>query len=271
MIPGAHVSVRGGHVGVPERLEKLGLGCGQVFTSNQQQWRGRSVPESESGIYGLPGDPAVISHSSYLINLASTRGRVAAMSRVALGQELERMRLMGIGWCVMHPGAHLGSGPEEGMRKIADGVRAALEEAAGEVGILYENTAGQGTSIGYSLEQLQALMDMTGLPERVGICFDTCHGFAAGYDLSSPEAVGRTLDRMASEADLSRIRAFHINDSKRELGSGRDRHANAGEGLIGLEPLRALASRPEFEGIPAIAETPGTDEDRARDILSVIR
>jgi len=136
--------------------------------------------------------------------------------------------------------------------------------------ILYENTAGQGTTLGYSFEQLARLLELTGIPERTGICFDTCHAFAAGYDLSSIEAVNGAVMEFDKIAGVRSIRAFHLNDSTGECGNHRDRHASPGEGHIGLDPLRYLASLPEFINIPGIAETPGTDRDRAADIKKTV-
>jgi len=190
---------------------------------------------------------------------------------VNLQAELERMHLLEIKWCVLHPGAHLGSGEDPGIEKISSSVKKILLGAPVDTGILFENTAGQGTTIGSSFSQLGQLLELTGMPERTGICFDTCHAFAAGYDLSSEQAVQGTIRDFDGIVGSGRIKAFHINDSKGECGSHRDRHAVSGEGLLGLEPLRYLASLPEFREIPAIAETPGSDRDRAESIFSVIQ
>lgn len=271
MIPGIHASVDGGPANALEILKELGLGSGQIFTSNQQMWRGRKIPDSEAGLFSAPDCPIVISHASYLANLASARPDVAAKAAKALADELLRMSKLGIKWLVLHPGAHLGQGVETGMKMISEGVRKLLAEGPEETGILFENTAGAGTTIGHSFEELCDLLDMTGMPERTGICFDTCHAYAAGYDISSEEGVNRTVSLMEKLIGLRNIRAFHMNDSMKELGSRKDRHAKAGEGLIGLEPLRYLASLDEFANVPGISEVPGSDEDRASDILRICR
>ena len=268
MIPGIHVSVNGGLDKALDTLTELGLPCGQVFTSNQQQWKGRAVKEMEIERYSSRSI-TIISHTSYLINLASTNERVVKLSVPALEAELERMHLLGIRWCVLHPGAHLGAGEDEGISKISSMARKILLNSPADTGILFENTAGQGTTLGYTFEQLAQLLEQTSMPDRTGICFDTCHAFAAGYDLSSERAVLETMSKFSDTVGIEKILAFHINDSKGECGSHKDRHASVGEGLIGLAPLRFLASMPEFREIPGIAETPGSDSDRAQDIEKV--
>lgn len=269
MIPGIHASVSGGPSAALETLNRIGLGSGQIFTSNQQMWRGRVVPDGEAGLFSEPSGPVVVSHASYLANLASSQEDVATKAVKALTDELIRMNKLGIRWLVLHPGAHLGQGVETGMRMISEGVRSLLEGAPESVGILFENTAGAGTTIGHSFEELHELLNMTGMPERTGVCFDTCHAFAAGYDLSTVDGVRSVIDRMDRVLGLEAVRAFHMNDSLKELGSHRDRHAKAGEGLIGLESLRYLASLDAFRDVPGISEAPGSDEERAEDILRI--
>ena len=269
MIPGIHVSVNGGLNKALDTLTELGLPCGQIFTSNQQQWKARIVTDNEIERY-RSRTVTIISHTSYLINLASTNKRVVKLSVPALEAELERMHILRIKWCVLHPGAHLGAGEDEGISKISSMVRRILLNTPSDTGILFENTAGQGTTLGYTFGQLAQLLELTDVPDRTGICFDTCHAFAAGYDLSSERAVRETMDEFNDTVGIKKIKAFHINDSVKECGSRKDRHACIGEGLIGLESLRFLASMPEFKEIPGISETPGTDSDRARDIEKVI-
>ncbi|NOQ23556.1 MAG: deoxyribonuclease IV [Candidatus Aegiribacteria sp.] len=269
MIPGIHASVRGGLDRALDTLNELGLPCGQIFTSNQQQWKGRAIKEREIERYS-GRSVTIISHASYLINLASTDRRVVKLSVQALEAELERMHTLEIEWCVLHPGAHLGAGEETGIEKISSMAGKILLNSPADTGILYENTAGQGTTVGHTFWQLAQLLELTDMPARTGICFDTCHAFAAGYDLSSFSAVRETMNRFNDTVGIERIKAFHINDSKRECGSHIDRHAVTGEGLIGLEPLRFLGSMSEFREIPGIAETPGTDRDRAQDIQKVL-
>ena len=232
MIPGIHVSVSGGLDKALDALDELGLPCGQIFTSNQQQWKAHTVTEKEVERYRSK-TVTIISHTSYLINLASTNKRVVKLSVPALEAELDRIHTLGIKWCVLHPGAHLGAGEDEGIRKIASMSGKILLNSPADTGILFENTAGQGTTLGYTFRQLAQLLELTGMPDRTGICFDTCHAFAAGYDLSSELAVRETMNQFNDIVGNDRIKAFHINDSKGECGNHKDRHANIGEGLIG--------------------------------------
>ena len=269
MLAGIHASVSGGLNNALDTLEDFRLQCGQIFTTNQRQWKGRGVRPEEAERYKAHR-PEVISHTSYLINLASTGDRVRSDSRRALDEELKRMDRLNIRWTVLHPGAHLGSGERLGMKRIASAVRRALQNGPASTGILLENTAGQGTSVGRSFEQLAEILDSIGMPRRTGVCFDTCHAFAAGYDLSSRTGVLDTLSLMRDVLGIERLKAFHINDSKKECGSLSDRHARIGEGFIGRDSLACLASIEAFRNTPGIAETPGTDEDRARDILSLM-
>ena len=248
-----------------DTLSELDLSCGQIFTSNQRQWKGHTLTEKEIERFSKTRI-TVISHTSYLINLASTNKKVEKLSIIALEAELERMHSLGIKWGVLHPGSHLGSGDETGIKKISSFVKKVLRNSPDDTGILFENTAGQGTTIGHDFSQLAQLLELTGMDDRTGICFDTCHAFAAGYDLSSVRAVSETTMDFDEIVGISRIRAFHINDSKGECGSHKDRHADIGKGLIGFEPLKSLVSMPEFSGIPGIAETPGSDKDRAEGI-----
>lgn len=269
MISGIHASVQGGLDRALDTLNELELSCGQIFTSNQRQWKGHTLTEKEIERFSRT-QITIVSHTSYLINLASTDARVESLSIIALEAELERMHSLGIKWGVLHPGSHLGSGNETGIKKISSSVKKVLRNSANDTGILFENTAGQGTTIGHNFSQLAQLLELTGMDDRTGICFDTCHAFAAGYDLSSVRAVSKTMKNFDETVGISRIRAFHINDSKGECGSHKDRHANIGKGLIGLEPLKSLVLMPEFRDIPGIAETPGSDKDRAEDMKLII-
>jgi deoxyribonuclease IV len=270
LIPGIHASVSGGLDRALATVEREGLGCCQIFTSNQRQWKSRTIKEREKERYRSRKLP-VVSHASYLINLASTDSGVLRNSREALQNELLRMAELNITWTVLHPGSHLGAGIDSGIRKIAGNVREILQSSPKITGILFENTAGQGTSVGSTFRQLKRILDGISIPERTGVCFDTCHAFAAGYDLSTPTAVDCTLDELNRIVDVSRVRAFHVNDSVGGLGSHLDRHASPGRGEIGLESLKYLVSMPVLPGNPAIVETPGTDADRADDARRLFR
>jgi deoxyribonuclease-4 len=266
MLPGIHVSAAGGAVKALERARALSLSAAQIFTSSQTQWKGRRIDPSEAREFRAARRIPVVSHASYLVNLASDRPDVAVKSATALREELDRMELLGIRDLVMHPGSHMGRGTEEGMRLVAAGIAAALESVPGSTRILLENTAGMGTSIGFRFEQLAGILELVGNRGRTGICLDTAHAFAAGYDLSTPEHVDSVLSELDATVGIDRMGACHLNDSRTPLASRVDRHASAGEGMIGLKGLRHLVGQEALSGVPAIVETPGTDEDRKRDL-----
>jgi deoxyribonuclease-4 len=266
VLSGIHVSASGGTVRALERAERLSLETAQIFTSNQTQWRSRRIDRAEWEEFRSRRRIPVISHGSYLVNLASDREEVRARSAETLRVELERMNLLGIESLVIHPGSHMGHGEEEGIRLIAEGISGALESVPGSSRILLENTAGMGTSIGWRFEHLAALLKLIGYPERTGVCIDTAHAFAAGYDLRTPDVVESVLAELDDAVGLGNVGAFHINDSKTALGSRVDRHAHVGEGMIGLRGLRHLAAHEALTTVPAIVETPGTDEERKHDL-----
>ncbi|MBN2586206.1 MAG: deoxyribonuclease IV [Candidatus Fermentibacteraceae bacterium] len=247
-----------------DSLKELDLGCGQIFTSNQRRWAGRHVTDVEIERYSRRTIP-VLSHASYLINLASSSPGVSRRSFIALEEELLRMHSLGISWTVLHPGAHLGAGEEAALLSISTAVREVLKNSHPSTGILFENTAGQGTTVGFSFRQISMLLERTAMPERTGVCFDTCHAHAAGYDLSSAGAADDVMAEFDAVTGIGRIRAFHMNDCLGDCGSHRDRHARIGDGLIGTAPLLHLASLEEFRDVPGIVETPGSDSDRAAD------
>ncbi len=262
MIPGIHVSTAGGIDKAPERLLELGLTAGQVFTANQRRWESPPIPEERVRRFREQSEGlCFVSHASYLINLASSRTDVLTRSRAALAEEVERCVLLGIPSIVMHPGAHQGAGVEKGVEMIASALYDVL--GAGENGplLLLENTAGAGTALGSRFEELRAIREISGVPERIGYCIDTAHAHGAGYTVDGtgfPEEIRRVLGEEA--------RVFHLNGSMVEKGSLRDRHEHFNRGKLDLSDLKGLFSHRFFEGVPGIAETPGTDSDRAGDI-----
>ena len=262
MILGAHVSTAGGVDKSPGNGFELGCQTIQIFTRNQRQWKAKPLTDSEVEGFrrelGRCGIGSTAAHASYLLNLGSPEPTVLARSREAFSQELERCRRLGLDFLVVHPGAHLGSGESAGLRAVAASLNRALEQH-GEActRILLETTAGQGSSLGYRFEHLAEMLSLVQAPERVGVCVDTCHIFAAGYDLRDASAYHRTLDQLDRVLGLSQVKAFHLNDSKRELGSRVDRHEHIGEGLIGAEGFKLLVKDRRFAGTPMILETPG--------------
>ncbi|HSG28417.1 MAG TPA: deoxyribonuclease IV [Candidatus Krumholzibacterium sp.] len=274
---GAHMSIAGG---VPLALERgMSAGCNavQLFVKSSSQWRARPLSDAETARFRelaarfRPG--FVIGHSSYLINIASPEAGLLEKSRDALVIELDRCEALGIPWLVLHPGSHRGAGVEEGLRTVA----ASLDEVFGRteghsVGILLEMTSGSGNTMGRSFEELAAMRDLAYCRERIGFCFDTCHAFAAGYDITTRkkyDAVFRAFDEVIG---LERLKAFHLNDSKTPAGSGRDRHENIGKGFIGVKPFGFLMNDRRFREVPMILETPkGPDLKEDIETLALLR
>jgi len=215
----------------------------------------------------------VFAHGLYLINLASPDVALWAKSVDALTDDLQRCELLGLPGLVIHPGSHMGSGEEAGIARIA----AALDEvhtrlAGYGVQVWLEVTAGQGGHVGYRFAQLRAIIDGTKAPERLGVCFDTAHAFAAGYELRTREGYEATWAEFDATLGLDRLRAVHLNDSKKELGSRVDRHEHIGQGLLGLEPFRFLLNDPRFRGLPMALETDkGPDLAEDKENLIVLR
>ncbi len=275
---GAHMSVAGGLHLAFARLRAVGGEALQIFTRNQRQWRAKPIEPEERRLFleawEESGRPPVAAHGSYLINLASPAAEVAEKSMLALADELRRCQLLAIPWLVLHPGAHLGSGVEAGLARVAENLDRALRQAdgAGEVLVLLETTAGQGSSLGATFAELAAIIAQSRHPERLGVCFDTCHAFAAGYDLRSAAAYAATMREFASHLGLDRLRFFHLNDSLQDWGARVDRHAHIGAGRIGLEGFRCLLTDPRFASHPMTLETPkGEDLREDRENLALLR
>ncbi len=263
MIPGIHVSTTGGLEKSPGRLRELSLQAGQIFTANQRRWVSSPLPSKRVDKFrDETGDLKFVSHASYLINPASSREDVVRKSVKALEDEYSRCILLGIPCIVIHPGAYQQNGLEKGIEMIA----AALDDLFSRFNegplILLENTAGAGTTVGRKLEELRAVRDMSENPERIGYCIDTAHAHGAGYDVGS-DSFHEELDSVLG-AEL--IKVFHLNGSKVEAGSNRDRHEHFDEGFIAMSSIRKLFSSSMFHHALGIAETPGTDRERASDI-----
>ncbi len=261
---GAHMSIAGGHEFAISRGEELGCSAIQIFTKNANQWRAK--PLTEEGVARFraawrnsPVD-RIIAHDSYLINLAAPDDEKWLKSRAAFIDEMERCSHLGVPDLVMHPGAHLGSGEAAGLQRIAEAFRAIFTEAPADVRVLLENTAAQGSYLGGRFEHLAEIMEA--VPEgRFGICFDTCHAFAAGYDLSTAAGYEQTMAEIERLVGTARIGAFHINDSKKPLGARVDRHEQIGQGAIGRQGFAALMQDERFAQVPKILETPKGDDN----------
>lgn len=249
---GAHMSIAGGVDRALERAASIGCDAVQIFLKNNMQWRGKTLSREEIARFRQRRIPA-FAHSCYLINLAAPDGLVRQRSIAALVDEIERATALGVPFIVMHPGAHLGAGEPAGLKSVAR----ALDEVfratrRSPVRIALETTAGQGSSLGYRVEHLDAIFQSSGFPSRLAVCVDTCHLFAAGYDLRTRQGYESVMKR------LSRLPvvAFHLNDSKRPLGSRVDRHEHIGKGWIGLAGFRRVLRDRRWRDLPMVLETP---------------
>lgn len=260
-ILGAHMSISGGYFRAVEIARECGCECVQLFTKNNNQWRAKPITADDERLFQAAlarlniGHP--ISHASYLINLASPDPALWRKSVDAMVVELRRAEQLGIPFVVVHPGSHTTASADEGLAGVACALDDIHEQTADLTArCLLENTAGQGSNLGWQFEQLAAILNRVAQPDRVGVCFDTCHAFAAGYPLAERRdflATFRDFDKLIG---LDRIQAFHLNDSKREFGSRVDRHEHIGAGQLGLPPFQHLLNDKRFRRVPMYLETP---------------
>ncbi len=271
------MSIAGGVPRAIERALSVDATALQIFVKNNNQWRAKPFADGEPETFrravadaGL-GD-ALIAHASYLINVASPDDALWNKSIEALAVELRRCAELGVPGLVLHPGSHVGQGVEAGLERAAAGLDRALELADGPTRILLEITAGQGSNLGCSFEQLAGILDQVAVRGGYAVCFDTCHALAAGYEFRDAESYAETFDALDRAVGLDSIAAFHLNDSKMPLGSRRDRHEHIGKGELGLEPFRLLLNDPRFEQVPMVLETPkGKDLEDDRVNLATLR
>lgn len=268
---GCHVSISGGIANAPVRGAELGCEAIQVFTSNQLQWHGSPISTAQAELFktelAARGIIRVVAHAGYLINLASPEPGKLAKSRQALIEEIERCQLLGIEMLIVHPGSHRGGGIDQGLSTVARSLDYAFEAVPNSrLRILLETTAGQGSNLGDRFEHFSTIITRCNNPERLGVCFDTCHAFAAGYDLIMRRAYEKTWRWFAQVVGLERLYCIHLNDSRRECGSRIDRHANLGEGYLGWRVFERIVRDRRFAELPLIIETPGGDENMAREI-----
>lgn len=273
MYLGAHMSVSGGLSTAFDRAHAIGINTMQVFTKNQNRWEQKPAPTEEIARWlasqAATGIEPVVSHAAYLLNLGTPDDALWEKSIHALVDELTRAEQLGIMGVVLHPGAHMGTGEDAGVARIIAGLDRAHEATVGYKTLtLIETTAGQGTALGYRFEQLQAMLGGVSAPERVGCCLDTCHIFAAGYDIRTPEAYAATMAEFDRLVGLERIKCFHFNDSKKGLGARVDRHDGIGTGLLGLPAFANILNDVRFTAVPMILETPKS-EDMHEDVENI--
>ena len=271
---GAHMSIGGGLPRAVDRAKASRCDALQIFTKSAGQWRARPLPPEEVALFrrrvAETGIHPVVAHNSYLINVATAQPELRAQSIAALREEVDRAEALGLDGLVMHPGSYTSGTEADGLRLIADALAQLLaERPAGRARILLEHTAGQGTNLGHRFEHLAEIIDRLDATPRVGVCLDTCHLLAAGYDICSADGYRQTFEAFDRIVGIERIHAFHLNDSKKPCGSRVDRHEHIGKGCLGLEPFRMLLNDARFADHPMLLETPKleTPESKRRSDL----
>ncbi|NOT01327.1 MAG: deoxyribonuclease IV [Phycisphaerales bacterium] len=267
---GAHMSVAGGLENAFAAGADVGCECLQVFVKNQRQWSAPALKDDQVAAYReaaeRTGLSPVVAHASYLINLASPDEANRSRGIAAVVDELKRCERLGIDGLVLHPGAHMGEGVDAGIGRIADGLNQAHRKTPGfTTRVLLETTAGQGSSIGHELGHLSRIIDGVDAPRRIGVCIDTCHVFAAGYDISDEKAYASFMDELTSLALLELVGCLHVNDSKGVCGSRLDRHDHIGKGRIGKNGFAPIIRDPRLAHVPRILETPKGKDGRGAD------
>lgn len=271
---GSHMSIAGGVSQALDRAGSIGSNAVQIFTKNNRQWSGPPVDESDVERWHTQIAPLgieyVVSHASYLINLASVKDDLWLKSRAAHADELLRAHAYGVRHVVLHPGAHTGSGVDAGIHRIAEALNRIHDAtpAASDTMTLLELMAGQGTVIGRNFSELRRIIELVEDKTRVGVCVDTCHAFAAGYELRTSDGYAALMIEIEQEIGLAKVGCWHFNDSKGKLGSHVDRHEHIGEGEIGLEGFRHIINDPRWYNVAMLLETP-KDEDLVDDVKNL--
>lgn len=271
---GAHVSASGGVENAPLNAKQIGAGGFALFTKNQRQWSAAPLTQAsidafkENCVKAGYKPEAVLPHDSYLINLGHPEAEGLAKSREAFFDEMQRCEQLGLDRLNFHPGSHLGKiSVEESLDRVAESINMALDRSKGVTAVI-ENTAGQGSNLGFEFWHLAYIIDKVEDKSRVGYCIDTCHSFAAGYDLRTAEACEATFAELDRIVSLKYLCGMHLNDAMKILGSHVDRHTSLGEGEIGIECFRYIARDPRFDNMPLILETP--DESRWADEIAML-
>lgn len=265
-ILGSHMSIAGGYYKAVEAAANVGCDCVQIFTKNNNQWHAKPISKQDIDRFkdklAELGISHPLSHASYLINLASPNDELYRKSIDGMVIELERANLLGIPYVVVHPGSFTTSDEEAGLSRIINALNQ-IHRRTDELDSIpmLENTAGQGSNLGWDFRHLGTIIHGIDSPDRVGVCIDSCHAFAAGYAMDTVESFEATIDKMKKGFGIRKIRAFHLNDSKQPFASRKDRHEHIGEGEMGLEPFRLLINDRRFSKIPMYLETEKGDRD----------
>lgn len=271
---GGHISITGGVQNAPERASDATCDCMQIFSKNQMQWASRPLGSEDAAEYSgnmeAFGIKETVIHDSYLINLASPDEDLLLKSRRAFMDEVIRAETLGVRNLIFHPGAHMGSGEQVGLRRIAESLDWVRKESGPtSVRFVLENTAGQGTVLGHSLEQLAKVIDLMEDQANVGVCFDTCHAYAAGYDVKSKKGYQNTFRLLDDVLGSEMVRAMHLNDSKGKQGSHLDRHAQIGDGFLGVGCFAHFMNDDRWDGIPLALETPEGEKGYPKELKTL--
>ena len=266
---GAHLSIAGGLPRAVDRAEASGCAALQIFTKSAGQWRARALPAEEIALFRRRVRQTrirpVVAHNSYLINLAAADPALRERSIESLRDELDRAEALGLDGLVMHPGSFTSGSESGGLRLIADGLARIFDARPdARTRILLEHTAGQGTNLGHRFEHLAEIIERLNGSRRVGVCLDTCHLIASGYDIRSEQGYDDTFRQFGRIVGFSRLKVFHFNDSKKPCGSRVDRHEHIGKGCLGLAPFRRILNDPRFAKLPMLLETPKLDTPETR-------
>jgi deoxyribonuclease-4 len=272
---GAHVSASGGVDNAPHNAAAIGATAFALFTKNQRQWAAPALTTAQIDAFRTACEkykytPAqILPHDSYLINLGHPEAEGLEKSRASFIHEMERCQLLGLDRLNFHPGSHLKKiSEEESLALVAESINIALDKTEGVTAVI-ENTAGQGSNLGYAFWHLSYIIDRVEDKSRVGVCLDTCHSFAAGYDLSTEEGCDKVFAEFEREVGFKYLRGMHLNDAMKVLGSRVDRHMPMGEGYLGITPFRYIARDARFDDIPLILETP--DESRWAEEIAMLK
>jgi deoxyribonuclease-4 len=263
---GAHMSIAGGCDQALIKASALNMTSCQIFTKNASQWAAKPLDpamiERWNEQRAVTGIKHLVAHDSYLINIASPDDAVWEKSRLALAVELERCDQLEVPHLVSHPGAHMGSGEEAGIHRVAVAINQIFDDQpTGKSMLLLETTAGQGSTLGRTFEELAAIIDQVENKSRVGVCLDTCHIFVAGYDIRDAESYTKTMSSFDEVIGLDYLKVIHLNDAKKGLGSHVDRHTHIGDGELGISAFENLLADGRLQGRPAVLETPKGDHD----------
>lgn len=263
---GAHISVAGGFDKAIDRAEEIGINCMQIFTKSNRQWHAKEITKEEANSFKERQNASqvvsVMAHAAYLINMGSKSDETVQKSIESLSQELQRCEQLSIPYLVLHPGTARFENEEKSLQFTAEQIDFAIKKSGTKnVELLLETMAGQGNTIGYNFQQLGSIIRNSQQADRIGVCFDTCHAFVSGYDFHSQPLYDAMWKEFDEEIGIHKLKAFHMNDSKKELGSKVDRHEEIGEGTIPISSFAFILKDKRFQGIPKIIETPeGTDK-----------